>query len=83
LIKQNFGYCIRCGESIEIDKKNPYCPLCGGQCSISNRYSSSENTEMFCHLCGEATYVSFTLPICSECENKIKSEKNGNKEKKF
>jgi len=83
LIKQYFGYCIRCGESIEIDKNNPYCPICGGQCSISNRYSSSENTEMFCHLCGEATYVSSTHPICSECENKVKSEKNGNKKEKF
>ena len=81
MIKQ--GFCIRCGKSIPIDNNNPYCSLCGGHCSTSNRYSSSENTEMFCHLCGEATYVSSTLPICSECENKIKSEKNGNKEKKF
>ena len=80
MIKQ--GFCIRCGKSIQKIIK-PLLSLMWRTMLISNRYSTSENTEMFCHLCGEATYVSSTHPICSECENKIKSEKNGNKKKSF
>ena len=77
------GFCIRCGAPIPINIEDPYCPLCGGKCSISNRFSTSENTEMFCHLCGEATYVTSINPICSECEKKIKGEKNGDKKEEF
>jgi len=45
----------------------PYCEICGGLCSANNRFSSTESNELFCHYCGEATYVSLKEPLCEEC----------------
>jgi hypothetical protein len=65
-VKKQF-HCIRCGCIIEKNMMFPYCHSCGGTCSANNRFSSIENSEIFCHICGEAIYVSHTMPVCAEC----------------
>jgi hypothetical protein len=64
------AYCIRCKQKITFNLHFPYCIICGGGCSSNNRFSATDNVEMFCHLCGEAVYVTAENPLCPECENK-------------
>jgi len=63
----SIGYCIRCGTKIPLNTKNPLCGICGGGCSATNRFSSSEYAAYYCHFCGKPDYISEESPLCQEC----------------
>ncbi len=63
------AYCIYCGEELEkINLEAPHCSTCGGLCSTCSRSSTSEKMPIFCHKCGESSYVSEENPLCEECQ---------------
>lgn len=65
------GHCIRCGEELPLDPKNPYCDK---DLKTWKRYSDSEYIEKngFCHICGESNESSFSKPVCKTCYSKNK-----------
>ena len=56
------GYCIRCGMTIPLKTKRPYC----GQCFRSWN-NDAEHRETFCHSCGMPAPTSWARPWCSTC----------------
>ena len=68
------AYCIKCGVKIPFNPGFPYCHVCGCACNSGDRYSASENPEMFCHGCGEAVYVTLSNPFCEECAEKYRKK---------
>jgi len=59
------GHCIRCGDKIKYNRKEPYCHDCY---SVWKKYKNPYFEEKYCHSCGE--YFPFTTldkPLCDNC----------------
>nr|MDO8112179.1 hypothetical protein [Candidatus Sigynarchaeota archaeon] len=61
------GYCIYCGKQTRFNPKFPFCLACGGKCSATERFSSTDDAANYCHGCGEPAYVSSSSPLCEVC----------------
>jgi hypothetical protein len=64
------GYCIRCGERIEVDPDRPLCPKCY---KIWAKYSDESYPENYCHICGKESKQSYEKPLCRACYKKANS----------
>ncbi len=64
------GFCIYCCKPTRFDPKFPTCTTCGGVCSMTTRFSSTEDAASYCHGCGEPAYVSSGNPLCDDCRKK-------------
>lgn len=61
------GYCVRCGEVIDLNNSKPYCDDCYPKWA---KYQNSEYPEKLCHKCGVKTKTTKSRPICNDCYNK-------------
>jgi len=59
-----YGYCIRCKESIPVNANYPLCRECYEIWSI---FSNCEYEENFCHFCGKESKVYYDRPLCYQC----------------
>lgn len=64
----NSGYCIGCGQQIELDRERPYCPRCYGKWA---RRKNPAQKEAYCHRCGKPDKVSKDYPLCRACYQKL------------
>ena len=70
-VNVNQGYCIQCGEAntpYSFEKPKPLCREHWDEwrrISIEARYSSKY---YYCYRCGKKREVTFTNPVCKECE---------------
>jgi len=60
----NKGYCIRCGERIELNK---YKPLCNSCFKTWASFGNENYIESYCHFCGQKTDSSVSRPLCYSC----------------
>ncbi len=65
-IRQQDGYCIRCGKDISYNPQIPYCKKCY---YTWNKYGGYEYySENYCHQCGKSSYgICFDRPECKSC----------------
>nr|MDO8083200.1 hypothetical protein [Candidatus Sigynarchaeum springense] len=64
------GFCIYCHKLTRFNPKFPTCTTCGGACSMTTRFSSTEDAASYCHGCGEPAYVTSSNPLCDDCRKK-------------
>jgi phosphatidylserine/phosphatidylglycerophosphate/cardiolipin synthase-like enzyme len=66
------GHCIRCGASIKLNHKSPYCLTDQKQWE---KYKDDTYIEKkgFCHFCGNPNSSSMEKPACIDCYNKNKN----------
>ncbi|MBN2152186.1 MAG: hypothetical protein JW839_12115 [Candidatus Lokiarchaeota archaeon] len=62
------GFCIYCRKHVSFNPDVPACTTCGGVCSMTMRFSSTEDAPSYCHACGEPAYVSASNPLCDSCK---------------
>lgn len=58
------GYCLRCGNRIELDGEHP---LCGSCYKEWNRYKNADFVEEYCHRCGKHAKTTIDKPLCRSC----------------
>lgn len=59
------GYCIRCGQIIELDLDRPLCSDCY---SVWSQWGDEDYVENVCHSCGsDHDHVSKARPECYDC----------------
>lgn len=61
------GYCIRCGDPIDLNNTKPFCNSCYSEWA---KFQNSEYTEKYCHKCGIKIKTKKSRPICNDCYNK-------------
>lgn len=58
------GFCIRCGESIPLNREKPYC---ADHYREWSKWKNPEYEDEFCHGCGEETGATMNKPLCRDC----------------
>ena len=71
LNKNSDGHCIRCGASIKMDPKSPYCLTDYQQWKKFEDKTYIEKNGV-CHICGKPNDSSMEKPVCKDCYNKNK-----------
>lgn len=66
IVQQTEGHCIRCGEKIPFDMKNPYCKTCFKKWNRWKNHAYVEKTGC-CMVCGRDFEASAASPICPGC----------------
>jgi phosphatidylserine/phosphatidylglycerophosphate/cardiolipin synthase-like enzyme len=61
---ESAGFCIRCGEEVNLDPERPYCRGCF---DVWRRYENPDYEEEFCHACGDEFDTSLNKPLCKDC----------------
>lgn len=67
-VKNESGFCIRCGKDLKL---NPDKPLCYNCFKVWEEYSNPEYKEKFCHACGTENSSTVEKPVCYSCYNKL------------
>ena len=65
------GHCIRCGDKIKMNPKQPYC-LTDYQKWKKLEDESYEEKNGVCHKCGNPNTSSLKKPVCMDCYKKNK-----------
>jgi len=64
------GYCIRCGDRIDLDLDHPYCRDCF---RVWNKYKDPDYEEEYCHVCGTPNIpTTLNRAFCNECLRKAR-----------
>lgn len=58
------GYCIRCGDELELNPDKPYCAQ---DYAVWARYSNPDYEDEYCHGCGEDYPATKNKPFCRDC----------------
>ena len=58
------GYCIRCGNKMELNPDYPLCPECFDSWK---KFGNPDFPEKHCHVCGRQTRTSYARPLCGAC----------------
>ena len=58
------GFCIRCGNKLDLDPNRPLCPQCY---TTWSKHANPSYRERYCHECGKQKQTSYEKPICYEC----------------
>lgn len=61
---RNRGYCIRCGESIPLDRERP---LCAEHEKIWAVWANWDYEEQYCHQCRAQVPTTKGRPLCDQC----------------
>jgi 5-methylcytosine-specific restriction endonuclease McrA len=59
-----FGVCIRCKQSISLDRNTPYCYSCF---RVWKQFTNLHYKEKYCHVCGKENPSTKLKPTCYEC----------------
>jgi hypothetical protein len=65
------GFCIYCRKPTRFNPSFPTCITCGGVCSMTTRFSATEDAASYCHGCGESAYVTASNPLCDDCRKNV------------
>lgn len=58
------GHCIRCDETIPLDRDHPYCASCYKSWV---KYKNPDYEEKYCHSCGKKKETTMAKPLCRPC----------------
>jgi len=62
--QEQIGYCIRCGQRIELNPEKPLCYECYNTWAEFFNY---DYLERYCHICGHEAETSMAKPLCYSC----------------
>jgi len=58
------GYCIRCGATVALDVRRPYCR---GDFAKWSEWGNEDFVDRFCHGCGKDYPTTMRRPLCEGC----------------
>lgn len=70
-VKQENGFCIKCGKEIPLRPTVPYCRDCYADWK---KVSDKKHQEKYCHICGAQNNSSLTFPACFSCYRREKQK---------
>ena len=65
--KKHEGYCIRCGEKLNLNPGQPFCRTCYDSWAW---YGNIDYPEKYCHRCGKDEETTMEKPLCYTCYKK-------------
>jgi hypothetical protein len=70
-VKQEDGFCIKCGKEIPLKPTAPYCRDCYANWK---KVSDKKHQEKYCHICGTQNKSSLSFPACFSCYRREKQK---------